>query len=360
MVNSASTSSLSGSRMVEVPGAAFFMGSDSGSEFERPVHEVLIERFWMDAHLVSNRDFETFARATGHFTDAELRGEAWGHRDGTFGIIPGLSWRTYATPERQDHPVVLVSWYDAAAYANWCGKALPTEAEWERAARGGAIGAEYPWGRTGPNDAQCNFARPAGDVLPTTPVRTFAPNAFGIFDLVGNVWQWCHDWYGADYYAHSEAKNPTGPAVGADKVRRGGAWNVIQSFRLRTANRGALQPAQAAINTGFRCVVRDKSRSLRVVSERRALELDAPRHTVPSATASAALLEVREALEALRPAMRADGGDVEVSRVEAGVVTVRLLGTCRSCPSSELTLTRGIEPALRGRLPWLVSVVRES
>lgn len=240
--------------MVHVAAGTFRMGSTDGGEFEGPVHEVYLDEFLMDSTLTTNRDFATFTRESEYKTSAEVMGQAWGFRAGAFGSISGLSWRSYATPDRELHPVVLVSWNDAVAYCEWAGKRLPTEAEWEKATRGSLAGASYPWGNEEPIGTQSNFAGTPSELPPTTEVKRFPPNQAGLFDMVGNVWQWCSDWYSPGYYASAPQANPTGPSTGETRVRRGGSWNVIQPFRLRCANRGAAPPILCAPNVGFRCV----------------------------------------------------------------------------------------------------------
>ena len=239
--------------MVLIPAGTFLMGSESGGEYERPVHEVYLDAFLMDETLVTNEQFADFVEDTGYDTEAELAGGAWGYRDGQFSLIPGLSWRNYAAPGREKHPVALVSWNDAQAFARWAGKRLPTEAEWEKAARGGLVGKLYPWGDEAPNGTQSNFAKSPSEIPPTTPVKQFTPNGYGLYDMVGNAWQWCEDLHGEHYYSESPSKNPVGPQTGRYRVRRGGSWNVIQPFRLRTANRGAMDPQSFVPNVGFRC-----------------------------------------------------------------------------------------------------------
>lgn len=316
--------------MVLVPAGSYEMGSLNGGEFEQPVHRVEVDAFWMDSTPVTNRAFAQFAAATGYRTTAEQAGAAWGFRSGGYQMVAGLSWRSYSLPDRQDHPVVLVSWQDAAAFAAWCGKALPTEAQWEKAARGTLESCQYPWGDVAPDGSQCNFAQSASDLPGTREVLAFAPNGYGLFDMVGNVWQWCQDWYAPDYYAASPGTNPEGPSEGEAKVRRGGAWNVLQPFRLRVANRGALPPHTIAPNLGFRCVL--------------------------SAQLDAAWQQVETVLGALRPAMEADGGGVDIKAIEGGTVLVSLRGSCLHCPSQSLTLKRGLEQSLKAALPWVENV----
>jgi formylglycine-generating enzyme len=241
--------------MIKISGGNFSMGSDQYGPFESPVHTVHVSDFYMDETLVTNEQFNLFVTDTNYITEAEKKGAAWGaDHDGVYQNRAGLHWRSYSSKLREDQPVILISWNDAKAYAQWAGKRLPTEAEWEFAARGGLISKLYPWGDDEPNGVQSNFAQVNAQIPPTTRVKQFSPNAFGLYDMVGNVWQWCEDWFGESYYQESGGlKNPLGPSQGTTKVRRGGAWNVIQSFRLRCANRGALPPEAIAPNIGFRC-----------------------------------------------------------------------------------------------------------
>lgn len=241
--------------MVFIPASSFFMGSKDWGEFERPVHEVYVEGFWMDETPITNKQFHDFVCETGHITEAEVSGSAWGFNNGKFDTLPGLCWKNFALDDRQDHPVVLVSWDDASAYAKWAGKRLPTEAEWEKAARGGLEGRLYPWGDEEPDNTQCNFAKSPSNIPPTTKVKQFSPNGYGLYDMVGNVWQWCSDYYGDYYYAESPDKNPTGPDCGLYRLRRGASWNVTQSFRLRCANRGAVEQTKSTTNISFRCCI---------------------------------------------------------------------------------------------------------
>lgn len=241
------------SRMTRIPAGKFPMGSDDGGGFERPVHEVWLDEFLIDTTLVTNAQFAQFVAASGYVSTAERRGKAWGLRDGKYHDIEGLCWRSYAGADRQQHPVVLVSWHDAMAYAAWLGKRLPTEAEWEKAARG-RTQTMYPWGSEA-DVANAPFGREALHVPATAAVGSYAPNEYGLYDMVGNVWQWCADWYAADYYQRSPTRNPRGAEVGELRVRRGAAWNIIQTFRLRCANRGAVSPETTVPNLGFRCAL---------------------------------------------------------------------------------------------------------
>jgi formylglycine-generating enzyme required for sulfatase activity len=210
---------------------------------------VQISAFEMDIHPVTNREFRRFAEESGHVTEMERVLSSGSN-------LSGLSWCTFASADREDHPVVMVNWFDACAFAKWYGKRLPTEAEWERAARGELESASYPWGDMEPDLESCCWRRASSQsasVSLTTPVCSFSPNSFGLYDMVGNVWEWCADWYSAGYYAESALEDPQGPSKGQYRVRRGGAWNVRESFRLRCANRGAMDPRQSWPNLGFRC-----------------------------------------------------------------------------------------------------------
>jgi formylglycine-generating enzyme len=241
------------SSVVHIPAGEFLMGCAYGGEFEKPIHSVYIDEFWIGRAPVTNAEYASFVQATGYVTDAERAGTAWGYDSDKYRMIEGLNWRSYSTRERQDHPVVLVSWNDAHAYCDWNRCRLPSEAEWEKAARGRLISEPYPWGHEAPDGSQSNFAKSPSRLPPTTSVGTFPPNQYGLVDVVGNVWQWCEDWYGPDYYRTSPLKNPVGPAKMDYRVRRGGSWNVVQAFRLRCSNRGAMDSRAAAPNVGFRC-----------------------------------------------------------------------------------------------------------
>jgi formylglycine-generating enzyme required for sulfatase activity len=256
--------------MVFVAGGRFLMGSDAGAIDERPVHEVEVDAFWIDRHEVTVAEFARFVAATGHATDAERFG--W---SGVFDVktrawlkIDGADWRRPEGPGSRaaaDEPVSQVSWRDAVAYARWAGKRLPTEAEWELAARGGLQGRTMAWGddlrpggRPVANWWQGRF--PEQDTgedgfRGRAPVGSFPPNGFGLSDVVGNVWEWCADWYADDYYGTSPRRNPTGPAAGAERALRGGSWMCSENFcsNYRVAARSHATPDSGLNNLGFRC-----------------------------------------------------------------------------------------------------------
>lgn len=239
---------------VLIPAGEFLMGSYEGSEFEKPVHRVHLDAYYLDETPVTNEQFAAFVDATGYCTTAESVKENVDPHDKRFQPT-GISWQTFATTDRKDHPVIYVSWYDANAYAKWIGKRLPTEAEWEKAARGGLEGKRFPWGDESPGQSHTNWNQLQPDSLsvPTTPVKNFTPNRYGLYDMVGNVWEWCGDWYLESYYIISPGRNPKGPGNGQYRVRRGASWNVREDFRLRCTNRGAMLPGKFWPNMGFRC-----------------------------------------------------------------------------------------------------------
>jgi formylglycine-generating enzyme len=206
-----------GSVLVQIPAGEFSMGSDAGFPAERPVHRVMVERYWISKQLVTNAQYAQFVSQTDHrvpyVDDPRVTTENW-----------DVQQQTYP-PGRGQHPVVLVSWHDAAAYCAWAGGRLPTEAEWERAARGGLEGKLYPWGDE-IDPTQANYDNRSG----TSPVGMYPANAYGLYDVAGNAWEWVADWYDPRYYRVSPLTNPPGPAHGATRVLRGGAWLLFPQF----------------------------------------------------------------------------------------------------------------------------------
>jgi len=304
--------------MVWIPSGEFTMGTDSelGWADETPAHRVRLDGFWIDATEVTNADFRRFVEATGYVTTAERPVDVneimkqvppgtpppppeklqpgslvfqptagpvdtrdiaqWWH------WTPGADWRHPEGPsssiaERDQHPVVHASWEDANAYAKWAGKRLPTEAEWEYAARGGSDNQPYVWGSTPLSEEhpQCNtwqgefphrntkkdgFER-------TSPVRSFLPNGFGMYDMAGNVWEWCSDWYDRDLYKKRGGRltiNPMGPEKTNDplhpfeprRVQKGGSFLCNDSYcsRYRPSARHGCTPDTGMSHVGFRCV----------------------------------------------------------------------------------------------------------
>jgi formylglycine-generating enzyme len=240
--------------MCLIPAGSFLMGAEGWGASEAPIHEVYVDAFLMDESPVTNEQFAEFVAKTGYSTTAEQKGSAFGYENGNIQEIKGLSWKSYFTRERVNHPVVLVSWYDADAYAKWAGKRLPTEAEWEKAARGGLVQMLYAWGNDEPQENTCNFGKETTNMPATTTIKSYAPNVYGLYDMGGNVWNWCQDWFSETYYSQQASNfNPQGAESGNTKVRKGASFNIIQTFRLRCSNRGAYKPEEVAINIGFRC-----------------------------------------------------------------------------------------------------------
>jgi formylglycine-generating enzyme required for sulfatase activity len=222
--------------MIFIQGGMFEMGDgfEDGGKDERPVHQVWVADFYMDATEVTVAQFRAFCEVTGHRMPRQ----------------PDWS--------KDDHPVVFVSWKDAITYAEWMGKRLPTEAEWEYAARNRGKEVKYPNGNTlTSRDANYyNPGSPAEDgYLHTAPVGSFPPNELGLYDMAGNVWEWCADWYDAGYYSKSPHRNPTGPAGGMYRVVRGGSWWSTTPELCRAANRNRNRPSAKGKVIGFRCAL---------------------------------------------------------------------------------------------------------
>ena len=313
--------------MVWIPQGQFFMGRDGDPpkmqdmqvsfNDEAPAHRVELDGFWMDETEVTNAQFLEFVEATGYVTVAEKKPK----REDFVGQMPDVSvipeenlvagsicfdanynretlrkdtplwpyqiwayvkeanWRKPNGPDSSiedimDHPVVHVSWHDAQAYCKWAGKRLPTEAEWEYAARGGLIDKQYPWGdEQKPNEKwtmniwQGRFPeenRLEDGFINSSPVKTFAPNGYGLYDISGNVWEWCADNYTPNYYEQSPAYNPQGPSKSHDpnepnipkRVQRGGSFMCSDTYcwGYRVSARMKGEPTSGAFHTGFRCV----------------------------------------------------------------------------------------------------------
>ena len=242
--------------MVLIPAGEFKMGSDAAGAYaeEQPVHTVYVDAFYMDKYEVTVGQYMAFVRATGH------RAPAWN-------LLAEFS-------PTDEHPIVGVSWHDAMAYAQWAGKRLPTEAEWEKAARGGLSGQTYPWGNAAPDGTQCNFADMHTDYewsdqtvddgyKYTAPVGRYGANGYGLYDMAGNVWEWCLDEYAADFYAGSPRDNPFSGGTLTDvitnftnietsRVFRGGSWGNFARL-VRVSDRGRTASPMAGSNLGFRC-----------------------------------------------------------------------------------------------------------
>lgn len=274
-----------------IPEGVFQMGDAFGEGYpedgETPLHEVRLNAFRIDKTAVTNSQFAAFIQSTGYRTEAEqygssavfhllstakgkeilgaaagapwwlnIRGADWAHPTG-----PDSDWQ-----DIPDHPAVHVSHTDALAYCRWAGRRLPTEAEWEFAARGGLEGMRYAWGNDlNPNgEHRCNIwqgtfprtnTRDDGHLGPA-PVRSFPPNGYGLYEMAGNVWEWCHDWFLPKYYRNASRDNPQGPTIGAGRVMRGGSYLCHDSYcnRYRVSARTSNTPDSTSGNCGFRTV----------------------------------------------------------------------------------------------------------
>lgn len=271
-----------------VPEGAFTMGTDDlrgyAEDGEGPAHEVWLPAYTLAATTVTNAEFARFVAETSYVTSAERFGASFvfggllpDDFPPTRAVATAPWWREvagadWAHPEgphshvegRADHPVVHVSWHDAQAYCAWSGTRLPTEAEWERAARGGLEGAPYPWGDEREpggqhlmNVFQGRF--PELDLgedgyVGTAPVRAYRAGGLGLYQSTGNVWEWCADWFDPGYYARSPRESPTGPAAGSARVMRGGSYLCHESYcwRYRVDARSANTPESSTGNLGFR------------------------------------------------------------------------------------------------------------
>ena len=219
--------------MAVVPAGEFMMGSPTGDSDEQPAHKVYVETFSMDKYEVTVGQYAAFLQAKG--------------------IDPPSDWKTMNQSAHQKRPVANVDWADAFAFCKWAGKRLPTEAEWEKAARG-TDDRLYPWGNEAPTPLHANFGKSDWNnhgVL--APIGTFeaGKSPYGMYDMAGNVWEWVNDWYDYNYYKASPSQNPAGPSSGGTKVIRGGAWNS-NPRAMRSANRSLISPTDQGLN-GFRC-----------------------------------------------------------------------------------------------------------
>jgi formylglycine-generating enzyme required for sulfatase activity len=221
--------------MVLVPAGEFTMGSPEGDPDEKPAHKVLINAFFMDKYEVTVKQYAAFLQESGGDRPAE--------------------WKTMNKTANQNRPVMGVDWADAARYCKWAGKRLPTEAEWEKAARG-TDGRLYPWGNDPPTPIHANYGKKEwNNHEALVPVGTLeaGKSPYGIYDMAGNVWEWVSDWYDNDYYKQSPSDSPTGPPTGGFKVIRGGSWNT-SARNLRAADRYFDPPSfRSQYVPGFRC-----------------------------------------------------------------------------------------------------------
>ena len=260
--------------MVLIPAGEFLMGCSEGEGAfdEHPQHKVYLDAYYIDKYEVTNAQFKEFVEATGYVTDVELKGigEVWNPRDvgNCLLYFNGVTWRhpnawvaNRPHPkawENQDivgnHPVVQVSWNDAQVYATWLGKRLPTEAEWEKAARG-IDGRKYPWGNVFNLNIEGVTVHANINSHGLVPVNQFPTgvSSYGVSNLIGNVLEWVADWYAPDYYSHSPYGNPKGPDTGGLRVLRGGSWRHVKSHHVLSASRSYQTPDYTSNFVGFRC-----------------------------------------------------------------------------------------------------------
>lgn len=291
----ADTSSTEG--MVRIPAGDFLMGNEQDDAFpgdgEGPVRRVSVPEFYIDAYAVTNEKFTAFTAATGYVTDAQRYGWSFVfHRhlpakfverlrktNAVVGLewwlaVPGARWdrplgERSDVKDRMNYPAVHVSWNDAVAYARWAGKRLPTEAQWEYAARGGLDAKRYPWGDelTPGGRHRCNIWQgkfPDNDTgedghRGACPVGAFEPNGYGLYNVSGNVWEWCNDFFSPDHHviaSDATRVNPTGLASGTHVLQKGGSFLCHRSYcnRYRVAARTGNTPDSSSANAGFRCV----------------------------------------------------------------------------------------------------------
>ena len=251
--------------LARIPAGDFLMGAADAEGDQRPVHRVSVGEFFIGRFPVTNDEYARFVRATG-YPAPSIRGLpliASGGRDGVFTELaaPYVWHDEEPPPAHGNHPVVLVRCDDAMAYCAWLSGTmdravrLPTEAEWEKAARGGSEGRRYPWGDD-LDPSNCNFlADPAVKrQRGTRPTGTYPPNAYGLYDVIGNVWEWVSDWYSADYYGSGDVHDPRGPNTGSQRIVRGGSWVNDDLAMLRCSYRHKVPPDTYAYSVGFRVV----------------------------------------------------------------------------------------------------------
>jgi formylglycine-generating enzyme required for sulfatase activity len=275
--------------MRRLDGGSFLMGTDDSCSFaadgEGPVREVTLAPFAIDPTQVTNLQFREFVNDSGYKTEAETFGWSFVFhlhvkRKYVIDTVPGLQWwckvdgASWRRPEgpgsnvkkRLQHPATHISWNDALAFATWSGKRLPSEAEWEYAARGGLVQKRFAWGNElcPGGKHMCNIFQgefPNRDTAKdgfsgTNPVKAFKANGYGLYGVAGNVWEWCLDWFHASYHCDAGRDNPVGPAVGHRKAMRGGSFLCHDSYchRYRVAARTGNTADSSTSNQGFRCV----------------------------------------------------------------------------------------------------------
>jgi sulfatase modifying factor 1 len=251
--------------LARIPAGDFLMGAADAEEDERPVHRVYVSEFFIGRFAVTHEEYKRFVRATGHPAPGvrALPLVAEGEREALFRELAApYVWDHDQPPAgHASHPVVLVQYEDALAYCRWLSVTidrpvrLPTEAEWEKAARGGTDGQRYPWGHE-IDSSRGNFLTDPSSKRQrgTRPIGTYPPNAYGLYDVCGNAWEWVSDWYSAEYYGRGEMRDPAGPETGSMRIVRGGSWVNDDLSMLRCAYRHKVPPDTYAYSVGFRIV----------------------------------------------------------------------------------------------------------
>jgi len=249
------TRSTDEAKMIHVPDGEFLMGNEDANlkavADEEPAHTVYLDAFWIDRTEVTNAQYVQFLNALGGYrgtcggydcleTTVEDKDSHILQQEGRYVVESGF----------EDHPVIEVTWYGAQAYCEWAGVRLPTEAEWEKAARG-VDGRLYPWGNDVPDCDKAQYADCSGMTVPVGS-KPAGASPYGVLDMAGNVWEWVADWYDEAYYDGSPARNPQGANSGERKAFRGGSWGYLPKF-IRTTDRARNRPSYAGFNVGFRC-----------------------------------------------------------------------------------------------------------
>ena len=248
-----------GVEMMPVPAGEFLMGSTDADpkagDDEKVQHPVYLDAFWMDRTEVTNARYVQFLNSLG-----EHAGACGGHDcvetrvEDTYSHILEMDGHYSVERGFEAHPATQVSWYGAQAYCAWAGARLPTEAEWEKAARG-TDGRLYPWGNEAPDCEKAQYGDCGGATVPVGG-RLAGASPYGVLDMAGNVWEWVGDWYDPGYYSVSPERNPQGPDSGVRRVFRGGSWGYLPAF-LRAADRARNRPTYAGFNVGFRCAAQE-------------------------------------------------------------------------------------------------------
>jgi formylglycine-generating enzyme len=220
-----------GSVLVRIPGGEFEMGDGTGGDC--PKHTIYLSEYWIGVYCVTNRQYAKFVKETGHRAPDN---------------------KLWQQEEKLEHPVTDVSWDDCEAYGKWAGLELPSEAQWEKAARG-PLGLIYPWGKEWKEGKKCRIKENKGSET-TAPVSGYAAgvSGYGMYQQSGNVWEWCADWYESDYYKKSPESDPRGPEGGSSRVNRGGSWGHNDALRFWGALRNRHNPSYGGDNLGFRLV----------------------------------------------------------------------------------------------------------